>query len=164
VDVEDEMKASATERVSVRVEEDVIVNRPIEDVFARLADVSHYSDWMSHRGIFKESRQCSDGPVGQGTPFIDKGRMGTFSGDVEEFEAPKRVVFKERLRWFGAPVVEARVRYELEPTPEGTAVHHVAESTLFGAFRVMKPMVGIIGRGERRRTVGSLKKSLEAET
>ena len=67
--------------------------------------------------------------------------MGTFRGDVVEFEAPRHVVFKERLRWFGAPVVEARVRYDLEPTPEGTVVRNVAESTLFGAFRAMKPMV-----------------------
>ena len=43
-------------------------------------------------------------------------------------------------------------------------VHEVAEATLFGVFRVMKPMVGIMGRGERRRTVASLKKSLEVGT
>jgi uncharacterized protein YndB with AHSA1/START domain len=158
------MEASATAPVSVRVEEDVTIQRPIEDVFARVVDVSHYSDWMSRRGVFKESRQCSEGPVGRGTSFIDRGRMGIARGEVVEFEAPGRVVFQERLRWFGAPVLEARLRYDLEPTPEGTAVHHVAESTLFGAFRVMKPMVGVIGRGERRRTVESLKKSLEAGT
>ena len=156
------METPATDHVSVRVEEDVLIERPIEDVFARVVDVSHYSDWMSRRGVFKESRQCVDGPVGRGTPFVDRGRMGTFRGDVAEFVEPSHVVFKERLRWFGAPVVEARARYDLESTPEGTIVHHVAESTLFGAFRVMKPMVGLIGRGERHRTLEALKKSLEA--
>jgi hypothetical protein len=69
---------------------------------------------MSRRGVFNESRQCSDGPVGRGSPFIDRSRMGTFRGDV-------------------------RLRYDLEPTPEGTALHHMGESTLFGVFRVMKP-------------------------
>jgi uncharacterized protein YndB with AHSA1/START domain len=158
------MEALVTEPVSVRVEEDILIERPIEEVFARVADISHYSDWMSHRGVFKESRQCADGPVGEGTPFIDRGRMGTFRGDVVEFVEPSHVVFKEQLRWFGAPVVEARAHYDLESTPEGTIVHHVAESTLFGAFRLMKPMVSLIGRGERHRTVESLKRSLEASS
>ena len=103
------MEASAIEPVSVRIEEDVIIESPIEDVFARLIDISHYSDWMARRGVFKQSRQLTGGPVGLGTRYVDRGRMGTFRGEVVEFEALTRVVFKERLRWFGASVVEVRV-------------------------------------------------------
>lgn len=155
------MEALAAEPAPVRVEEDVVINRPIEDVFARLADVSHYSDWMSHRGVFKESKQCSEGPLGPGTPYIDKGRMGTWRGNVVEFEPPKHILFKEQSRMFGRPMAEASMRYDLEQTPEGTLVHHVGESRLFGVFRIMQPMAGMIARGERRRTVESLRRSLE---
>ncbi len=147
---------------AVRVEVDEVIERPVEQVFERAIDLSHYSDWMPRTGVFKRSSQTSNGPVGLGTTFIDQGRMGTFRGQIVEFERPSRVVFEETLRWFRSPVVEARLRYEFVPVPEGTAVHHVAESELHGIFRVMRPMVIIIGRGERRRTVRALKKSLES--
>lgn len=108
------METSTREPASVRVEEDVVINRPNEDVFARLADVSHYSDWMSRRGIFKESTQCSEGPLGPGTPYIDKARMGTWRGNVVEFEPPRfeppRHLFsKEQSRILGRPMAEASI-------------------------------------------------------
>ena len=89
--------------------------------------------------------------------------MGSFHGEVSEFERPSSVVYKETLRWFGTPVVVGRIEYKFSPDPRGTAVHHVAESELHGIFRLMRPMVAVIGRGERRRTVTALKRSLESE-
>jgi hypothetical protein len=90
--------------------------------------------------------------------------MGSFRSEVDEFERPSRVVFKETLHWFGALVVVARIEYDFSPDSRGTAVHHVGESELHGIFRPMRPMVAVIGRGERRRTVTALKRSLESET
>ncbi len=145
----------------VRVQVDEVIERPIEQVFERLVDLSHYEDWMPRTGIFKRCSQTSEGLVDLGTTFIDQGRMGTFRGEVVEFQRPSRVIFKETLHWFGSPVVEARLQYELTPVPRGTALHHLGESDLFGAFRLMKPMLAVIGRGERRRTVRALKRSLE---
>jgi hypothetical protein len=147
----------------VRVEIDEIIECPVEQAFERAIDLSHYEDWMPHNGIFKKSAPVSRGPIGVGTEYVDQGRMGTFRGDVAEFQKPTRVVFNERLRWFGAPAVEAHLRYEFRAVPEGTAVHHVAESELHGVFRLMRPVVAVVGRGERRRTVSALKRSLEAD-
>ena len=112
------METPTEEPAATRIREDVVINRPIEDVFARLTDISHYSDWMAPGGLFKESRQCSDGPVGPGTPYIDKSRMGTFRGDVAEFEPPKHVLFKEQLRWFGRPMAEASMRSTWSRSPK----------------------------------------------
>jgi uncharacterized protein YndB with AHSA1/START domain len=145
----------------VRVEMDETIECPLEQVFARATDISHYQDWMPRHGIFKRSSQLSPGPVGVGTEFLDQGRMGTFHGDVVEFQKPSRVAFDEKLRWFGAPAVEAHIRYEFRAAPEGTVLHHVAESELHGIFRLMRPVVAVVGRGERRRTVEALKRSLE---
>jgi hypothetical protein len=60
-------------------------------------------------------------------------------------------------------VMEARPRYELVATHSGTEVHHRAEGELFGIFKVMKPAVAWMARGERRRTLCALKQSLERE-
>jgi uncharacterized protein YndB with AHSA1/START domain len=145
----------------IRVELNMVIARPIGDVFNRLTDVSEYSRWMPKVGVFIRSSQTSEGAVGVGTTYFDKGWMGTFVGEIVEFSAPTRVVFTEKLRWLGVTVMEARPEYELVSTPTGTAVHHTAGGRLFGIFNVMQPLVALMARGERVRTVHALKDSLE---
>jgi len=145
----------------VRVELNTVIARPIDDVFGRLTDLSAYSGWMPKLGVFIRSGQTSEGSVGVGTTYYDKGWMGTFVGEIEEFHAPTTVAFKEKLRWLGLTVMEARARYELVSTRRGTEVHHVANGRLFGIFHIMQPVVAWMARGERGRTVHALKDSLE---
>jgi uncharacterized protein YndB with AHSA1/START domain len=145
----------------VRVELDMIIARPIDEVFGRLTDLSDYSRWMPTSGVFIRSGQTSEGPVGVGTTYYDKGWMGTFLGEIAEFHAPTRVAFTETLEWLGVTVMEARPEYELVSTQSGTVVHHTAEGRLFGIFNVMKPVVAWMARAERWRTVRALKDSLE---
>jgi len=81
----------------VRVELDAVIARPIDDVFGRLIDLPDYSRWMPRFGVFIRSGQTSEGPIGVGTTYYDRGWMGTFLGEIMEFQAPSRVVFKEKL-------------------------------------------------------------------
>jgi uncharacterized protein YndB with AHSA1/START domain len=145
----------------IRVELNTLIARPTEDVFARLTDFSDYSRWMPKLGIFLECGQISEGPLGEGTTYYDRGRMGTFRGEIAEFRAPTRVAFRESLKWLGVEVMEARPSYELVPTQAGTEVRHRAEGRLFGIFGLMEPVVARVARGERKRTVEALKASLE---
>ena len=145
----------------VRVELDTVIARPIDDVFGRLTDLSEYSRWMPRLGVFIRSSQTSEGPVGVGTTYYDKGWMGTFVGEIVEFHAPTRVAFKEKLKWLGVTVMEVRPEYELVSTQTATEVHHTADGRLFGIFNVMQPVVAWMARGERGRTVHALKDSLE---
>ncbi len=145
----------------IRVKLDMVIARPIEDVFGRLTDLSDYSRWMPRVGVFIRSGQTSEGAVGMGSTYYDKGWMGTFLGEIAEFHAPTRVAFKEKLQWLGVSVMEARPEYDLVSTQTGTEVHHVARGRLFGIFIVMKPVVAWIARAERGRTLRALKDSLE---
>ena len=145
----------------MRVEMNTVVARPIEDVFGRLTDLSDYSRWMPKLGIFLRCAQTSEGPVGEGTTYYDRGLMGTFRGEIVEYRAPTRVAFRESLRWLGVNVMEARPAYELVPTQTGTEVRHTAEGQLFGIFSLMEPVVARVARGERKRTLQALKGSLE---
>jgi uncharacterized protein YndB with AHSA1/START domain len=145
----------------IRVELNTVIARPIGDVFGRLTDVSGYSKWMPKVGLFIKSSQTSEGPVGVGTTYYDKGWMGTFVGEIVEFSSPTRVVFEEKLRWLGVTVMEARPEYDLVSTQTGTEVHHTAVGRLFGIFNVMQPVVAWMAHGERLRTVQALKDSLE---
>ena len=150
-------------RQSLHVELDTFIARPIDDVFGRLTALSDYSQWMPGLGVFIRSGQTSNDPVGAGTTYYDRGWMGTFLGEIAEFQAPTRVAFTEKLQWLGVTVMEARPRYELVATPSGTEVHHTAEGTLFGIFNVLRPAVAWMARGERQRTLRALKDSLERD-
>ena len=145
----------------MRVELNTHVARPIEDVFGRLTDLSDYSRWMPKLGMFGRCDQTSEGPVGEGTTYYDRGRRGTFRGEIVEFHDPTRVDFRESLRWLGVNVMEARPAYELVRTQTGTEVRHTAEGQLFGIFGLMEPVVARVARGERKRTLQALKGSLE---
>jgi uncharacterized protein YndB with AHSA1/START domain len=148
---------------TVRYESHTTIDRPVEEVFARLADLPAYSTWMHRTGLFRECRQISDGPIHMGTTYFDATRMGTYRGEVTEFERPSRIGFRETLRWFGSASAEARPKYFLEADQARTLVHHVAEGELFGWMRLMKPAAALMARSERTRTLKSLRRSLESD-
>ena len=155
-----------TKRASttVRYETRTTIDRPINDVFGRLADLDGYRTWMRRTGLFRRSGQTSDGPLGLGTAYFDATRMGTFRGEVTDYEPPARIGFRETLRWFGSDLMEARPVFVLvEADRDKTIVHHVAEGELFGVMRLMKPVAALLARSERARTVESLRRSLESE-
>src|SRR5436305_12862343 len=134
-------KAAST---TVRYETRTTIDRPISDVFARLADLDGYRTWMRRTGLFRRSGQTSDGPVGLGTAYFDATRMGTFRREVTDYEPPARIGFRETLRWFGSDLMEARPDFILEAHGDKTIVHHVAEGELFGMMRLMKPVAGMV--------------------
>src|SRR5947209_11263181 len=140
---------------TVRYETHATINRPIGDVFARLADLDGYRTWMRRTGLFRRSDKTSDGPPGPGTVYTDATRMGTFRGQITDYQPPSRIGFRETLRWFGSDLMEARPEYFLEAERDRTIVHHVAEGELFGLMRLMKPVAALLARSERARTVYS---------
>src|SRR5438067_860343 len=148
---------------TVRYETRATMDRPISDVFARLADLDGYRTWMRRTGLFRRSAQTSDGPLALGTAYFDATRMGTFHGEVTDYEPPGRIGFRETLRWLGSDMMEARPEYILEADRDKTIVHHVAEGELFGIMRLMKPVAALLARSERARTVESLRRSLEPD-
>ena len=89
--------------------------------------------------------------------------MGTFRGQITDYQPPLRIGFRETLRRFGSDLMEARPEYRLEADRDRTIVHHVAEGELFGVMRLMKPVAALLARSERTRTVESLRRSLESE-
>ena len=148
---------------SVRYERRMTIDRPISDVFARLADLDGYKTWMRRTGLFRRSGQTSDGPLGLGTAYFDATRMGTFRGEVTDYEPPARIGFRETLRWFGSDLMEARPEFILEAEGDKTIVHHIAQGELFGMMRLMKPVAALMARSERARTIESLRRSLESD-
>ena len=160
---DDEVSRPSVSSSTVRYESRTTIDRTIEEVFARLADLPAYNSWMHRTGLFRRCGQVSDGPIEKGTAYFDATRMGTYRGEVTDFERPSRIGFRETLRWLGSTVTEARPEYFLEADQERTIVHHVAEGELFGWMRLMKPAALLLARSERARTLKSLRRSLESD-
>ena len=148
---------------TVRFESRTVIERPVEVVFERLADLPGYSRWMHRSGLFRRSGLTSEAPVRIGTTYFDATRMGTFEGEVTEFMPPTRIAFRETVHWFGSGSSQARPEYVLEQDGAATVVHHVAVGELFGWMRFMRPAAALMARVERTRTLKSLKRSLESE-
>ncbi|HET8662920.1 MAG TPA: SRPBCC family protein [Nocardioides sp.] len=147
----------------VRFESQVVIQRPLGEVFERLADLEAYAGWMHRTGLFRRCRLTSEPPVHAGTTYVDSTRMGAFRGEVTEFEPPKKLAFRETLSWFGSPMSQARPGYALEGDENSTVVHHVAEGELYGLMRLMKPAAAWMANRERSSTLRSLERSFESE-
>jgi uncharacterized protein YndB with AHSA1/START domain len=146
----------------VRYEARTTIDRPIGDVFARLADLNGYGSWMHRTGVFRRTGMISDRPPGPVEAYFDATRMGTFHGQITDYQQPSQIAFRETLRWFGTDMMEARPTYRLEADQDKTIIHHIAEGELFGLMRLMKPLAALLARNERARTLKSLKRSLES--
>lgn len=157
-----EQISGETRTTTVRYETRTTIDRPIGDVFARLADLDGYRGWMPRTGLFRRSGKTSEGLLGPGTTYFDATRMGTFRGHITEYQAPSRIGFRETLRLFGSDLMEARPHYLLEADRDKTVVHHIAEGELFGVMRLMKPFAALMARSERTRTIKALRQSLES--
>lgn len=146
----------------IRLEFERTIDRSIDEVFARLADIDSYEDWLPHSLIFRGGRLVeSDQEVTTGTRFVDETPLGQFFGEVTEFEPPTHIAFEQNLGRNDELVFSSRPAYVLESTEHGTKVSHYAEGELFGPMRLAEPIVWMLARNERKRTLETLKRSLE---
>lgn len=146
----------------IELEFEVEIERPIEDVFARLADIDRYREWLPKSLIFKGGGLVTPtADVGLGTEFIDITPLGRLRGTVTQFQPPARIGFEQTLRRWGKPVFVSRPSYELTAWDPGTHVRHRGEVELSGSLAFTEPLVRRLALGERSRVVQELKRSFE---
>jgi carbon monoxide dehydrogenase subunit G len=115
----------------MRLETSVVVNRPIEEVWAFLSDPFNIPRVTRFLGV----HQTSPGPPGLGTTF--NGRMVIFgleariSGAITEWDPPGAYAWSAR----GAGCRSISVRLILEATADGTKVVRVGQVDPRPAFK-----------------------------
>ena len=140
------------------------VHAPIEDVFARLADIEGYNRWMPEKdSMLRRTRQTSPGPPGVGTTFLDETSSGPAPGEIAEFEPPRTIVF----HWWdrsnsGKMRLEGWPGYALQ-SGEGdtTVVRHHARLQTYGMYRLATPVLRRLAMKERSVTLAALTASFE---
>ncbi|MGY3127304.1 uncharacterized protein YndB with AHSA1/START domain [Agrococcus sp. UYP33] len=136
-----------------------VVDAPIDAVFARLADIEGYNDWMPRKGsIFHTTKQTSPGEPQLGTTYVDRTAAGAAPGEIVAFEPPIRLVFHWRqLARNGRIGAEGWPGYELEAASDRTTlVRHGARVEVHGIRRVMTPAFRWLAKRERAATLEAL--------
>lgn len=139
------------------------IERPREEVFRRLADIDAYSDWLPNSVIFRGGELERGSEVRLGTRYQEKTPIGTFWGEIVEYQPPAVIAFRTPMTLMGrGPVFESRPKYVLESTHAGTIVHHYAEGEFFGGWQMFEFAGRRLAHYERNRTVDALAGSFEA--
>jgi carbon monoxide dehydrogenase subunit G len=128
-----------------RNEMTVSIDRPIEQVFAFLADGEN-DKLFSERII--DIAKTTDGDTGVGTIYVstarDMGRTARHEVEITVFDPPSRIHWRELSK---GPVVISEGGYDLKPVGAGT------ELTFFGVLEGRGPgklLVGLVARNVRR--------------
>jgi carbon monoxide dehydrogenase subunit G len=141
----------------VNMEVSIVINRPLEEVFAGLADLENNKKWRSGT---VEAEKTSVGPIGVGTTYrMVNGAFGQrMEGEAEvtEFEPNRRFVTKNRS---GVAIETERI---FEPVEGGTRVTFTVKAELAGFFQLAEPLVAGMGKRRLESDIADLKDLMEA--
>jgi carbon monoxide dehydrogenase subunit G len=143
-----------------RFEGTTVVDRPIDEAFAFLADGQNDTKFSPR---VQEIRKTTDGPVGVGTVFAstvkDAGMTTRREFELTEFDAPTRIRWTERSK---NAVTVPTGGYDLAPDGDRTRV------TIFNEFEghgFGKVIVGFALRAARKNAddmAAAIKRAVEA--
>lgn len=143
----------------VKVEASVVINRPLEEVFAFVTTIENSPKWESE---VVEAKQTSEGSISVGTTFNG---VGEFLG--RRIESTFAVTAYEPNRTYAIKTTSGPMPFEqehaLEPVEGGTKVTIVAEVNPGGIFRLAEPIFARRVQSQLDTNLSNLKNVLEAE-
>ena len=141
----------------MRLHEQRIVHRPIEEVFEYTADFSHISEWDPGVG---SSHAMSAGPVGLGSQFAVEAVFGSSTipmvYEVTAYEPPNRVVLIGK-----GDTLDAVDEITFSEQEGGTLIDYTADLTFHGAIRFVIPFMGPLMKRVGRRALDGLVAQLQ---
>lgn len=146
--------------MAVREEHRVMIERPIEEVFAFVADPENDTLWQS---TTLEAEQISEGPVGEGATFRTTtkflGRRFDTTYELVKYEVPH----KQCYRLTSGPI-PGEICYYFEPADDSsTRFKQNFDVEVGGFFRLAEPLVARAVRRQMEADMATLKDMLEAE-
>ena len=141
-----------------RIEHSVVIERPVEEVFAYITDPANDAAW---NGPIVETVQTSEGPMGVGTTMRSTasflGKRFDTDLEVTEYELNRR----ECVRTVSGPISGAGC-YIVEPFEGGSRFTSVWEAEMGGFFKLAEPLVIRAGNRQTEADLATLKDILEA--
>jgi len=139
----------------------VVIDRPVEDVWNFMTDISNMPKWEDSRAEWK---QTSEGPIGSGSTVQSSIRLlrWEYKADLRivEFE-PNRKFAVEAMKGFGKGT---KLSYLMEPVEDNkTRLSRVTEIQLHGLAKLLRPFVAPLTRKTGGMEANSVKRLLESQ-
>ena len=143
----------------IDVEASVVVDRPLDEVFAYVADLTNNPAW---EGNFVAVEQATPGPVGVGTVFNCQlkvpGQRVTSRIELTAFEPGRRIAFRGDQPASAKPVGSIT----FEAVPGGTKVTTLPRPEMGGLLKLLEPLMAGYVRRSNAKHLAALKALLEA--
>jgi hypothetical protein len=131
------------------------IDRPVSEVFSAVIHVENFPAWSPNN--HKSARRLSAGEIGEGAQFeIEIKGFGKVLQTLEEFELDRRVRIVPHIK-----MLSGGHRFLFKPEGKGTRVDHELEMNPKGFFKLMTPMMVLMGKKNLREVTDALKAYLE---
>ena len=137
-----------------KIQEQVMINRPPEEVWKFLTDLSNLPKWDS--GVL-EAKQTSSEPLGVGSTFLTRHRWMTYSFRCSEYEPNHRFSFE----FSQGPLKGAKASVNLETIEERTSATFAIDPKIGGVLKLLGPYLNRSLREHNRESAASVKHILE---
>ena len=134
-----------------------VINRPVAEVFDTVMHLEQFPEWSPQN---PSARRISGGEIGEGSRFeMEIKGFGLVAQTLEEFKLNHQLRVVPHIKQ-----IEGGHRFIFSDLGGKTRIDHEMEMTPKGAYRLMLPVMYLIGKRNLRLTVGALKKHLEARS
>jgi uncharacterized protein YndB with AHSA1/START domain len=131
-----------------------VIRRPVEDVFEAVIHVERFPEWNPRN---PSARRLSGGEIAEGSRFeLEVKGFGKVPQTLEEFERNGRVRIVPRFK-----MLEGGHRFVFTAQGGQTRIDHELEMRPKGVFRLMAPMMWLVGRRNLQETARNLQRHLE---
>jgi uncharacterized protein YndB with AHSA1/START domain len=145
-------------RTMVEVNGEILIERPVEQVFDFVANQENEPQYNPEMRVAKK---ITEGPIGVGTSFhaemTGRGRVVPMTIWVTEFERPHQI--RERVEMRSMDLTGG---LDFEPIDGGTRMRWHWDLSPSGVLRFMGPLVAGMGRRQEQRIWSGLKRVLES--
>jgi uncharacterized protein YndB with AHSA1/START domain len=141
------------------------IHCPVEAVFGLIADLSHYSRWLSSSNLYAEMAFVSDDPIKLGTTYVDQGQSSIMKGSITVFEPPTRIRFEQhtQIKLMGLDGgLDIQTDYTLANAGGITHLRRDVVFTTQGILKLAQPILTRSIRKENERILQKMKTYLEA--
>ena len=143
----------------VHIEGEIVIKRPVETVFDFVADERNEPRYNPR---MLRAEKTSDGPVGLGTRFqaetISMGRAAEMIIEVTAYDRPRRLASSTQMS-----AMDIHGTLTFDPVGDGTRMRWSWDVKPRGVFKLMTPLIGLMGKRQEERIWESMKHYLEAQ-
>src|SRR5918992_4314771 len=149
----------STGGTTMRVEESIEINRPLQEVFNYVSEVGNYPEWMAHA---LEVRKDTPGPPQQSDRFTL-----AIKSVGRRFETPyERISFEANRRYtdraVGGPIPNQRWESTFQEVPGGTRLTRAVDAEPGGLLKLLEPLQKRAAERQLGKDLQTLKDVLEA--